>query len=126
MSDPYKQTKVNGRRVRLHRWVMEQALGRRLERHEIVHHRNGDKRDNRIENLEVLSAKEHSAHHLQKHPITKTCVVCGAIFTPHKTKRARKRSCSKACRYELIARALRRPKRGKRSSGLRESDKESA
>lgn len=41
--------------------------------------------------------KCHSQHHNQKHPITKTCAICGAEFTPHPTKRARAVTCSPVC-----------------------------
>lgn len=60
---PYKVIMINGKRKRLHRWIMENKLGRKLERWEHVHHINGNKKDNRIENLEILTAKEHNKIH---------------------------------------------------------------
>lgn len=47
-----------------HRVVAESVIGRPLLKGEQVHHRNGDKTDNRPENLEVTATiAEHRAHH---------------------------------------------------------------
>ncbi|NBV72428.1 MAG: hypothetical protein EBR60_10400 [Burkholderiaceae bacterium] len=49
LSEPrrYKTIRINGKQVREHRYLMEQHLGRKLDRNEQVHHINGDWRDNR-------------------------------------------------------------------------------
>lgn len=53
-------------RVLEHRWVMEQHLGRRLSTSETIHHLNGDKSDNRIANLQVLTNAEHVRLHMSE------------------------------------------------------------
>jgi len=46
-----------------HRLVVEKFLGRKLRRSEVVHHINGDRTDNRIENLQLMNQSEHLKLH---------------------------------------------------------------
>lgn len=55
----YQIKKIKGKTVYKHRWVMEQHIGRKLERKEVVHHINGDRHDNRVENLMVMTQSEY-------------------------------------------------------------------
>lgn len=59
----YRMKKINGKQIYYHRWAMEQHLGRKLESNEHVHHINNDPQDNRIENLQLLTQREHNRLH---------------------------------------------------------------
>lgn len=65
----YKKIVLGSRRdgtrkvVDLHRYLMEQHLGRKLSRNEIVHHIDGDRNNNEISNLRVMTIWGHNKLH---------------------------------------------------------------
>src|SRR3990167_1763100 len=57
--NPNHPNAVKGGRILEHRLVMSNYLDRSLKKGEYVHHRNGNRQDNRIENLELVTGKNH-------------------------------------------------------------------
>lgn len=87
-----------------HRLRIEDKLKRFLSSDEVVHHKDGDKHNNKIENLEVMSRSEHTRLHATKGRNVKTlvCPNCGKSFTrevrnikPNTTPK-----CSRKCNGE--------------------------
>jgi hypothetical protein len=64
----YIRIRVGRSYVLEHRIVMEQYLGRELNVNENVHHKNENKEDNRIKNLEIINRSNHSTYHYQNKP----------------------------------------------------------
>lgn len=121
MAYRYKTVKRGGKTVLLHRWLMAQWLGRALLPGEEVHHRNGDRHDNRRENLVLMAAHHHDQLHADEaliHPREKTCALCGAPFIPHRTKRKRKLACSAECGNRLRSRAAAQTRLARKRANL--------
>lgn len=101
----YLKLSRNGKQVYEHRYVMEQHLGRKLTKGEVVHHANGDRSDNRIENLEVFVS--NSAHFRLAHtnPDTHglyTCPTCNKEFVRQKTwVKIDTPYCSRQCAVQI-------------------------
>lgn len=72
-----------------HRYVMECFLNRPLRKDEIVHHKDGDKLNNDISNLELMTRGGHARKHFEKTK-TKYCLDCGVKLTDKRAKRCRK------------------------------------
>lgn len=53
-----------------HRKEMEKHLGRKLRKNEVVHHKDGDKLNNKIENLELMDRSIHCSMHNKKRRFT--------------------------------------------------------
>ena len=59
----YIEVRIDGKRYKKHRYLIEKLLGRKLNKEEVVHHINGDGLDNRINNLLITTHKEHLIMH---------------------------------------------------------------
>jgi len=60
----YITLRFNGKEIREHRVIAERLIGRPLSNEEVVHHKNGNRADNRPENIEICQS--HSEH-MKKH-----------------------------------------------------------
>ncbi len=72
-----------------HRIIMENSIRRLLRSNEVVHHKNGDGKDNRIDNLELLTASEHQKLHARKQGavwVQYRCLGCNQIFEKPRNK----------------------------------------
>ena len=69
--------------VLMHRVIMENYLGRMLDKDEVVHHVDGNKFNNKISNLELMTAKAHVKWHTTTGRMYVDCICpwCGTKFS---------------------------------------------
>jgi hypothetical protein len=60
---------VYGGRIREHIFLMQEKIGRPLERGEVIHHIDGDKQNNDISNLDLCTVQEHNNCHAKAEKI---------------------------------------------------------
>ena len=106
MGEPYIRVRLSdGRVLREHRFIMEQAIGRRLEPWKHVHHKDENKRNNALSNLEIKLNTDHVREH---RPVAEKaeliCPMCQMSFLRTKRYLRSKRKqghttfyCSNSC-----------------------------
>lgn len=91
-----------------HRLVLSEHLGRPLLVDEIVHHKDANKLNNEISNLELMTRNQHADYHRKEiaeamkfayknRRKSYVCSGCGIEFFPKRRPRFEKVFCSKKC-----------------------------
>ena len=80
-------TGKHGNAVREHTLVMERHLGRLIEKSEVCHHIDGDKTNNKLSNLQLMTTAEHNACHAKNDRLVMELYKEGIVGYSRKDKR---------------------------------------
>lgn len=95
---------INCKNVLYHRYLMENYLGRKLNKNETIHHINRIKTDNRIENFLIVTNSEHHKFHIKKRIINwqSISVPLGKANRWHPREKSNCLVCSKKAKYRSL------------------------
>lgn len=95
----YVRISVDGKSVYLHRVVMAQKLGRALAWDDVVHHIDGNRRNNDPVNLALTNHSAHASYHCKKPPLFISCRGCGKSFDV-RGGWLKQQFCSRRCAWD--------------------------
>ena len=104
--DWYKGHRYRGKYALEYRVLAEKIVGRALKPNEIVHHKDGNKRNNNESNLEVMIRNDHNRFHSRQKGMKMVeiqCPCCAKIFMRRAAesiankKRCKNSYCSRKC-----------------------------
>lgn len=91
------------------KFIMSVACARRLRHDEQVDHLNGDRTDDSLANLEIVTAAENKARHsakIKRTMVACVCHFCGCHFQREKRqviyKTSRRYYCQKSCLHNAL------------------------
>ncbi len=101
--EAYPGKRYRGRYAYEHHVVWWKTHKRLLKPGHELHHLNGNHRDNRIQNLQEMTAQEHKRHHsLLKSQASRVQVTCGLCQVVFELKGSYYRTLIKKSRYKKI------------------------
>lgn len=86
----------------LHRKIWEDFHGKKVPKGYVVHHKDHNKLNNKIENLELMSRSEHQRHHVMAHErVEKKCNSCRQEYKTKVIYQSHSLFCSKKCKAKF-------------------------
>lgn len=83
-----------------HRYVWWKNTGEFPPEDKVIHHIDGNKKNNDFDNLELVSREKHAKIHNSKEKVTKPCKMCGEEFSFPPSGKGRRITCSRECQVK--------------------------